>query len=241
VEREPEAHAERLERAIHATCDARQILAAWSGLPRSRLEQVPDDVASALVARLLDKHRGGVAALEEELHVHLEGTVQRLQVAAYTDPLTGLANRRAAEQRLADEVARAARYGRGLCILMADVDGLKATNDRHGHAAGDELLREAAARLRGATRRIDLVARWGGDEFLLICPEAEESTARATAERIRVLCGGAPVAIGGDAGGLSVSIGVAVWSAGLTTEQLLLAADTDLYAAKGRGGAPPSP
>jgi len=74
VEEEPEAHAERVESAIHATCDARQILAAWSGLPRSRREQVPDDVASALVARLLDKHRGGIAALEAELHAHLDGT-----------------------------------------------------------------------------------------------------------------------------------------------------------------------
>src|SRR5690606_10608541 len=87
---------------------------------------------------------------------------------AYTDPLTGLANRRAFEEQGSWRMGEAARAGRPVMLCFLDLDGFKAVNDRWGHAAGDELLRQVAGRLRGAVREADLIARFAGDEFALL-------------------------------------------------------------------------
>lgn len=150
---------------------------------------------------------------------------------ALTDPLTGLRNRRAFDQRLADELERAVRYVQPLSLLLFDVDGLKAVNDRGGHHAGDVSLRAVAAALRQDARRTDLAARVGGDEFALIAPGTTRPAALALAERIRSL-----VAEKGTPHGVTVSVGVAtLGQESAAAAPMFEAADLALYEAK-RGG-----
>lgn len=148
---------------------------------------------------------------------------------SWTDPLTGLRNRRAFEDRLAGEVVRAGRYRTPLSLLIVDVDGLKAINDRGGHHAGDVALRAVAAALRQDARQTDLPARVGGDEFALIAPHTDVHDAVALAERIRCR-------VAEDVARITISLGVAT----LDLEQPDAAAlrqegDAALYEAKHRG------
>jgi diguanylate cyclase (GGDEF)-like protein len=147
-----------------------------------------------------------------------------------TDSLTGLRNHRAFEERLAEEVARAARYREPLSLLVVDVDGLKAINDRAGHRAGDLALTAVANALRAGARRIDFTARVGGDEFAVIAPRTDAAAAAALGERIRTL------ATEHGPWGLTVSVGVATMSDGQPPATFLReVADTALYAAKRAG------
>jgi len=149
---------------------------------------------------------------------------------ARTDPLTGLRNQRAFEERLAEEVARTERYGGTLSLLIADVDGLKAVNDRGGHHAGNLALRAVADAMRSDARQTDLAARIGGDEFALLAPNTVASEAVALGDRIRSL-----VTEQGRAG-VTISIGVATLGAEQSdAEALLQSADAALYEAKHRG------
>jgi diguanylate cyclase (GGDEF)-like protein len=155
-----------------------------------------------------------------------------------TDPLTGLRNRRALYERLEGEIARAARYGQPLSLLLIDVDGLKEINDRDGHRAGDAALRDVAAAVRDGSRAADLGARWGGDEFALLAPSTSVEAASGLAERVRLL-----VVENARSGGRSratVSVGVAIFDLSgppPTPEALVLQADEALYEAK-RAGRP---
>jgi diguanylate cyclase (GGDEF)-like protein len=146
-----------------------------------------------------------------------------------TDPLTGLRNQRAFEERLAEEVARAGRYGGPLSLLIADVDGLKAVNDRGGHHAGNLALRAVADAMRKDARQTDLAARIGGDEFALLAPNTLASEAVALGDRIRCL-------VTEGAAGVTISVGVATLRPDRPeAEALLQAADAALYEAKHRG------
>jgi diguanylate cyclase (GGDEF)-like protein/PAS domain S-box-containing protein len=109
---------------------------------------------------------------------------RRLEQQAVTDDLTGVANRRHARERLSDEYDRACRYRRTFSIGLMDLDDFKQVNDRLGHEAGDRLLREVGATLRALLRSTDFVARWGGDEFLIIFEELDGSSARDVGERL---------------------------------------------------------
>src|SRR5262249_41361885 len=110
---------------------------------------------------------------------------RRTRHEADTDPLTGLANRRALERTLQAALTRAQANSRCVAVLMLDLDGFKAVNDRHGHAAGDEALREVARRRRGCVRERDLVARLGGDEFVVVLTDLGTDAAIDTVERVR--------------------------------------------------------
>jgi diguanylate cyclase (GGDEF)-like protein len=101
----------------------------------------------------------------------VESLATEVYKLAALDQLTGLYNRRSGEQRLAEEMSRAQRHGRALTILLMDMDGLKAVNDKHGHAAGDAVIKSFADRLQRAIRGSDLAVRLGGDEFMAILPE----------------------------------------------------------------------
>jgi diguanylate cyclase (GGDEF)-like protein len=148
-----------------------------------------------------------------------------------TDRLTGLSNRLAFEERLEQEAARLARYGEPVALLLADVDGLKAINDRQGHRGGDLALLAVARALRNSARQTDLAVRIGGDEFALLAPSTSRLAAVALGERIRSLVGEQGV------DGLTVSVGVATLEPGrsLAAEYLPEIADTALYEAKRRG------
>jgi diguanylate cyclase (GGDEF)-like protein len=169
-----------------------------------------------------------VVALE---NARLHGMVER---QALVDGLTGLANRRAASDALHAEVARAERLETPLSVVLADLDEFKEVNDVHGHAVGDEVLRVVAEVLRETLRESDVAGRWGGEEFLLLLPGADEEGAAQLAERVRVALAARGIP---SAPGLRVtaSFGVAEYAGETNSEQLLEAADGALYRAKRAG------
>jgi diguanylate cyclase (GGDEF)-like protein len=142
------------------------------------------------------------------------------------------------EQRLAYELRRARRYERPLSIAIVDLDDFKQVNDRFGHGAGDGVLRRAAERMKESTRESDVVARWGGDEFLLLLPESDAAAAQAVCDRILArLADPEPGAEDGD-GQVRASIGIATAAGGESApdvDTLLRTADDALYAVKRSG------
>ena len=158
--------------------------------------------------------------------------LSRAEIEAITDGLTGLYNHRYLHERLSEELARARQDGERLALLFCDLDYFKEFNDRLGHAAGDQALRDTARIIETCTRRADLVARYGGEEFVVVLPGAEQAEAVEIAGRIR-----ASVAERyREDGALTISIGVAEFpDAAETKEALLEAADRALYVAKRLG------
>jgi two-component system, cell cycle response regulator len=157
-----------------------------------------------------------------------------LEDLAYRDELTELPNRRGATRQLDVLISRARRHGHQLALLLVDADRFKAINDEHGHAVGDIVLRELAARLRERVRREDVVGRWGGEEFVVALPETTPDGAAAVAESLRAAIAGTPVEADGLALDVTVSIGVAAWT-GQDLDDLVARADTALYGAKTTG------
>jgi diguanylate cyclase (GGDEF)-like protein len=157
----------------------------------------------------------------------------RARAEAGTDPVAGCMNHRAMRRRLDEEIVRAARTGNPLSCLLMDLDNFKLINDRHGHQAGDATLREVVQALVGEFRAFDRVARYGGDEFVVILPNADLDSATAAAtralERLRAL----PSLDASS--GVSASIGVAQWQAPMATDQLLEACDLALLRSKRQG------
>jgi diguanylate cyclase (GGDEF)-like protein len=172
----------------------------------------------------------------------LQDETQRFRRVALVDSLTDLANRRALETELDRAWARLERGGRSLALLVVDIDRFKTFNDRHGHRTGDEVLRGVAASIAGAIRKMDQAFRYGGEEFVVLAPEAGHSGAVSIAERIRSAVArtsvmtppgeGAPQALS-----VTVSVGLAVAPDPSipTAHALLEAADRALYDAKSSG------
>lgn len=162
--------------------------------------------------------------------------------AAMTDPLTGLSNRRYAMSHLAGLAERAVETGRNLAVMVLDIDHFKRINDTHGHAAGDQVLVGVADILRRNLRAIDLVARVGGEEFLIAMPDASAEAAHAAAERVRQKIASADFG-SSEAGVLNVtlSVGIALGTADQVVggksgiEDLILSADAALYRSKAAG------
>lgn len=153
--------------------------------------------------------------------------------AAFTDHLTGLANRRRFERQLDREVARTLRYGHAFSLLMLDIDYFKLVNDTHGHEAGDQVLTRLGRILQEGTRGIDLAARIGGEEFGIILTETELGQAVEVAERLRIAIKTIEVP---NVGAITASFGVAECPSGATTTRELVAqADAALYQAKREG------
>jgi diguanylate cyclase (GGDEF)-like protein len=165
---------------------------------------------------------------------HLLGRLaDRARTLSITDPLTGLFNRRYFAERLTAEMSRARQSTRTTCVLCLDLDRLKGINDAAGHAAGDLALITVSRALSNNVRATDVVARFGGDEFVVLLPETEVSETVLIAERIA-----AEIAKhrDGDETPLTVSIGIAALSASATPTDALAAADAALYGAKAAGG-----
>jgi two-component system, cell cycle response regulator len=175
-----------------------------------------------------------------DLEARLLQSLAQVQELAVRDGLTGLYNRRAFDQRLADEVQRAARYWRPLSLMILDIDHFKQVNDSYGHPHGDQVLRDLAGLLRGCVRSTDFVARYGGEEFAIILPETSLQNAVAVAQLIQARVAGysfAPPQAGEACREfLTLSVGLAEHSsANPAPEALLEAADRALYQAK-QGG-----
>jgi diguanylate cyclase (GGDEF)-like protein/PAS domain S-box-containing protein len=154
-----------------------------------------------------------------------ERLLAELEVQALTDALTGLPNRRAWDQELHRELARAGREGTPLAVAIVDLDHFKRFNDAHGHPAGDALLAQAATLWRRDLRETDTLARYGGEEFALALPGSPPQQAHATLERL----------VAATPGGQTVSAGLAMWDGAEDAEALLARADAALYAAKNAG------
>jgi diguanylate cyclase (GGDEF)-like protein len=158
---------------------------------------------------------------------------EEMQFLAEHDPLTRLYNRRAFTDRLALETSRAARYGHPLSLVLCDLNGFKALNDTHGHAAGDAALEQIGGVLASGLRRADAAYRIGGDEFALLLPETSADHASAVVERISEAMS---AAFTGNMAGLEASFGIAVCPTdGATPQELFRAADEAMYAAKHPG------
>ncbi len=165
-----------------------------------------------------------------------EAANRELAVLAATDELTRVPNRRAFLGRAAQELARARRHGQALSLMMVDVDHFKGINDRHGHNAGDEILRVVADLLSDALRETDLLARFGGDEFALLLPETPSAGAEVLAERLREALEKAQIHAAGESVAVTLSCGITSYRDGDSDiETLVERADRALYRAK-RGG-----
>jgi diguanylate cyclase (GGDEF)-like protein len=153
-----------------------------------------------------------------------------------SDSLTGLYNRGQLFPRLEQEVQRTRRSGRGFCVLMIDLDGLKAINDSMGHLRGDEVLRSVGRVIAGSIRGVDAAYRYGGDEFLVLLPETEFVGAYVVAEKIREGVEEIGASLASDEASTSVSIGlVSHPEDGWSVEELTIAADRAMYQAKSLG------
>ena len=157
---------------------------------------------------------------------------EQAQTAARTDSLTGFLNHGAVQVRIREEIWRARRSGGALSCLLVDLDNFKPVNDRHGHLVGDEILQQLATAIATEFRPYDGIARFGGDEFVLVLPDADEEAALDAARRLRALV----AETGRNCGELGVpmtaSVGVAQWREPFTASELLDRADRALLLAK---------
>jgi two-component system, cell cycle response regulator len=205
----------------------------WQSGQRVR-ETVLQDGARFLV--------GAHTTLKFVLSDDVEAEYQRkLAQGALHEPLTGLYNRRHFLERLTAELSSAQRHGRPLALLLADVDHFNRVNDEHGHPAGDEVLKTISYVLQGAVRKEDVLARLGGEEFVVLARETPLSGAKALAERVRRAVERARTRVDGKALAVTVSIGVTVsfgltkFEPGRTEQQLLTAAERAVHRAKQNG------
>ena len=183
-------------------------LVTWKAAPRSLYTCIVRDISRR---KRTERER------DELLH--------RVEAMARTDELTGLANRRAWDEELRRELARATRRSYAMHVVMLDLDRFKDYNDAHGHPAGDALLREVGAVWRLVARVTDFVARYGGDEFAVLLPDCTDDDVRLVVRRLREAL----------PDGLGCSAGVARWDGKMSAEQLVARADAALYEAKASG------
>ena len=197
----------------------------------SRLEQKPEVSWHELCDRA-DEMLKPILRLSSQIsQAYSELLQQTADLASFaelrTDPLTAVANRRAFDESLATYIARQTRYGEPLSLAILDIDFFKQVNDVHGHLQGDRVLQNLAALLRGAVRDCDMVARFGGEEFVLLMPQTELHAACSLTERIR---GSVQQLLP-----ITVSVGLAAAVEDDTPDNLIARADAALYQAKGAG------
>ncbi len=178
------------------------------------------------VARNIDRRMAAEQALEESLH--------QLERQSRVDALTGVANRREFDERFDRALRRLHRASSPLALLCIDIDRFKAINDGHGHAAGDVVLKQFAARLQACVRDTDLVARIGGDEFAILLENVESEGAEGVAGKV-VEAMGAPFHVGATQLQVTTSIGIACTRRPVDPASLMARADAALYTAKGAG------
>ena len=192
---------------------------------------------SVVEAELSDGDHIGVG--DSVLKFMAQGSIEaryheELYQLATSDPLTGLYNRRQFQELMDKEILRATRHARPLTLAFVDIDHFKAINDRHGHVAGDSVIRGIAQILRQNARAEQLIARIGGEEFAIVYAEQSLTEAAAAAERLRALVEAQAFNVGTESLRVCVSIGIAQWRAGGLSE-LMRAADAQLYRAKREG------
>jgi diguanylate cyclase (GGDEF)-like protein/PAS domain S-box-containing protein len=216
---------------------------AFLGVERSRLAGGSEELTRDLfILRDITCQVEAEQALHrayEDLSVRMEeieALQEELRDQAMRDPLTGLHNRRYLAEELERELGRAGRDAHRVSVIMLDVDHFKDVNDTYGHATGDEMLRAIAAELLEGTRRCDITCRYGGDEFVIVLPNAGSNSALARAEAWRLRLAEVMGAIGDGRVSATVSIGVATFPEhARTMDALVAAADRAVYASKDAG------
>jgi diguanylate cyclase (GGDEF)-like protein len=208
--------------------------------PQPDVEALSADAHRALVRLNLEYERlvlrlESLISEKELLAEQLRRANLALTELAATDPLTALPNKRAFDEALLRDIARAKRHSIKLALLMVDVDHFKLVNDTHGHPAGDEVLRVVAGLLRKSLRTGDLAARYGGEEFILLLPGADREGGTLVAERLRRSIEAMTIEFGGVAIKVTASFGVAEVNAFDTPAELVARADRGLYGAKRSG------
>ncbi|NNB06158.1 diguanylate cyclase [Pseudomonas fragi] len=200
----------------------------------------------------MDQHQQQRNAREQEVSAHLQGLAERIaqmeqqaqdyrehleeqRQKALIDPLTGLPNRAAWGERLHDEVEQWQNHGKPLLIAMLDLDHFKRINDGYGHLAGDKVLKIIAAQLRKHLRPVDFIARFGGEEFVLLMPDTPLAAGVQGVERLRAAIEACPFHFKGEPVTITLSIGVSAFRPGDRSDQVLKRADEALYQAKYRG------
>ena len=168
----------------------------------------------------------------DERHELLQAQAAKLEELATTDALTGAYNRRKFNELILAEIERVRRYGHPLSLFILDIDHFKRINDTRGHETGDEVLVVLAGLIRAGIRATDSLARWGGEEFVVLSPEVTVEEAMGLAERLRAAAGTHEYSF---VGKVTASIGVAQHRAGETADELFARADEALYRAK-QGG-----
>jgi two-component system, cell cycle response regulator len=216
------------------------LIAADRDLPR--LAKGLDLGANDYLIRPVDRNellaRTNIQIRRKRLQERLNQNYRRSLELALTDELTGLYNRRYLFAHLDELIERVNHDGIGAAVLLIDIDHFKRVNDTYGHAAGDDVLRELATRATNTVRSVDLVARLGGEEFVVVMPETGPAIAAAVAERLRLAVASEPFAIRAGGAGLPVTISIGVTTAtarGEDRDRLLKRADDALYRAKADG------
>jgi diguanylate cyclase (GGDEF)-like protein/PAS domain S-box-containing protein len=171
------------------------------------------------------------AELSREIEERKKCEAQLQRLASF-DPLSQAYNRREFDRLFLIEFERARRYGSSLHVILFDIDYFKQVNDRHGHISGDGVIVELTALVAGAKRKVDVLARWGGDEFAMLVPAVDSKGAQALAEKLREKIAGHPFA---GIGRITCSFGVASDASADTVDALLKQADRMLYRAKANG------
>lgn len=220
----------------------------------TQLDSLKIEIATRLdsVVGALDQHKDSEQKRQHELEQQLVVLTDRLremesqstaieqrlleqQQLALLDMLTQLPNRQAYEQRLQQEYERWQRYGRPLAMAVCDIDHFKTINDNFGHLSGDKVLRVIAKTLAKRLRKTDFVARFGGEEFVVLMPETDQQAALQTIETIREAVANCPFHFREKPLTITLSAGIAVFSGNASPEQIFERADTALYQAKQNG------
>ena len=199
-------------------------VAAFYGLVRT----APDADAAEAV---------GILVRQTEVAIDASYLRQEALNLSLTDGLTGLWNRRHFDLQIEHEVSRHSRFREPFSLLFCDVDDFKVINDTWGHPSGDEVLKELSRRMRAATREVDVVTRYGGDEFTLLLPKTGGAGSLRLANKIRAEVSRRPIAVCGGAITVTISVGAATCPEhGCSASELVAAADAALYRAKAAGG-----
>jgi diguanylate cyclase (GGDEF)-like protein len=203
---------------------------------------VPEGLTKTDLYREVLELKSEVARLGQELarrqleRTELNQVIHELTELSLRDPLTGLFNRRALEERLIEEFSRARRYGASLSLIMIDIDHFKRVNDTHGHAVGDIAISHVARLLTKGRRASDIAARYGGEELVLLLPHTPLEGAMSLAERLRYQIEQTPYRAGQANDHLTASLGVALYDRSMREpNELLTAADRALYRSKREG------
>ncbi|MBC8014271.1 MAG: diguanylate cyclase [Sporomusaceae bacterium] len=180
----------------------------------------------------------GLREVNKEIEIknsELKQILEQLELTAKTDMLTGLYNRRHMVDEIKKEVAKCLRHTKSFSLIMADIDFFKRVNDTYGHNCGDYVLKLVAETLQFSIRKVDTVARWGGEEFLILLPETGEEGAELLAERIRKNVAEQAIHYNNALFNITITLGVAIFNSNEEVDEVIKRADKALYNGKEKG------